>query len=127
MTLTRRDLLKNGALLVAFGLTAPSFLARAAIATQDGVGAGLPRALASGPGSRTRARLNGKQTLVVVQLSGGNDGLNTVVPYADPAYYALRPTLAIPREQVVPLDDRVGLHPSLAPLKPLYDARSGPT
>ena len=118
MTLTRRDLIKNGALLVAFGLTAPSFLAQSALATQA---APLPRALATGAGSRTRARLNGKQTLVVVQLSGGNDGLNTVVPYADPSYYALRPTLAIPREQVVALDGNVGLHPSLAPLKPFYD------
>ena len=116
MTLTRRELLKNGALMVAFGLTAPSFLAQAALATR------APTAHAAlGTASRTRARLNGKQTLVVVQLSGGNDGLNTVVPYADPAYYALRPTLAIPRDQVVPLDDRVGFHPSLAPLKPLFD------
>jgi uncharacterized protein (DUF1501 family) len=115
MTLTRRDLLKNGALLVAFGLTAPSFLAQAALATQGGAAA------VGAAGARTRARLNGKQVLVVVQLSGGNDGLNTVVPYADPAYYALRPTLAIPREEVVALDDRVGLHPSLAPLKGLYD------
>ena len=121
MTLTRRELLKNGALLVAFGLTAPSFLARAALAAQSEAEAGLASTLARGAGSRTRARLNGKQVLVVVQLSGGNDGLNTVVPYADPAYYALRPTLAIPREQVVALDDRVGFHPSLAPLKPFYD------
>ena len=121
MTLTRRELLKNGALLVAFGLTAPSFLAQAALATQSEAEAGLAASMAAGAGSRTRARLNGTQTLVVVQLSGGNDGLNTVVPYADPTYYALRPTLAIPREQVVALDDRVGLHPSLAPLKPIFD------
>lgn len=121
MTLTRRELLKNGALLVAFGLTAPSFLAQSALAAQTGAGPVLAGTATTGAGGRTRARLNGKQILVVVQLSGGNDGLNTIVPYADPTYYALRPTLAIPRDQVVPLDGEVGFHPSLAPLKAFYD------
>ncbi|MBV9492188.1 MAG: DUF1501 domain-containing protein [Verrucomicrobia bacterium] len=59
--------------------------------------------------------------LVILQLAGGNDGLNTLVPYDDDAYYRARPTLAIPRAQVLPLDGRVGLHPALAPLKGLYD------
>jgi len=54
--------------------------------------------------------------LVLVELKGGNDGLNTVVPYADPAYYALRPRLAISRDSVVQLTDRAGLHPALRPL-----------
>ncbi len=54
--------------------------------------------------------------LVLVELKGGNDGLNTVVPYADPAYYALRPRLAVRREDVIPLDERAGLHPALEPL-----------
>lgn len=58
--------------------------------------------------------------LILVELKGGNDGLNTVVPYADPAYYALRPRLAIARDAVLPLDARFGLHPSLAPLVPLW-------
>ncbi len=61
--------------------------------------------------------------LVLVELKGGNDGLNTVVPYADAAYYALRPKLAIARDQVIPLSDRVGLHPALAPLMPLWHDR----
>ncbi len=57
-----------------------------------------------------------RNLLVLVELKGGNDGLNTVVPYADPAYYALRPRIAIPRDQVLQLDARIGFHPSLAPL-----------
>lgn len=57
-----------------------------------------------------------RRLLVLVELKGGNDGLNTLVPYDDPAYYALRPKIAIARDQVVPLSERAGLHPSLAPL-----------
>ncbi|WP_269533049.1 DUF1501 domain-containing protein [Chitinimonas sp. BJYL2] len=58
--------------------------------------------------------------LIMVELKGGNDGLNTVVPYANPAYYALRPTIAIERDQVLPLDAQTGLHPALLPLMPLW-------
>lgn len=54
--------------------------------------------------------------LVLIELKGGNDGLNTVIPYADLQYAKLRPRLAIARDQVVPLDERTGLHPSLKPL-----------
>src|SRR5262249_10949483 len=50
--------------------------------------------------------------LVVVQLTGGNDGLNTVVPYADPEYAKLRPTLKLPKDQVKKIDDRLALHPA---------------
>jgi len=63
------------------------------------------------------------QLLVLVELKGGNDGLNTVVPYADPAYYGLRPRIAIRRDDVFQLDGRSGLHPSLAPLMPLWQSR----
>jgi len=66
------------------------------------------------------AHANYRKVLVLVELKGGNDGLNTLVPYADPAYYALRPRIAIARDQVVPLSDRAGLHPALAPLLPLW-------
>jgi uncharacterized protein (DUF1501 family) len=61
--------------------------------------------------------------LVLVELKGGNDGLNTVVPYGDPAYYALRSRIAIKRDDVLHLDGRSGLHPSLAPLMPVWQAR----
>jgi len=60
--------------------------------------------------------------LVLVELKGGNDGLNTVVPYADQGYYDLRPSLAIPREQILQLDQRTGLNPGLEPLMPLWRA-----
>jgi len=61
--------------------------------------------------------------LILVELKGGNDGLNTVVPYSDGAYYDLRPTIAVPRDQVLPLDARSGLHPSLEPLMALWKDR----
>jgi len=64
-----------------------------------------------------------RNLLVLIELKGGNDGLNTVVPFANPSYYALRPKLAIPREQVVALTDSVGLHPALEPLLPFWKSR----
>ncbi len=60
--------------------------------------------------------------LILVELKGGNDGLNTVVPYADDAYYRLRPRIAVKREEVLQLDGRKGLHPALLPLMPLWQA-----
>ena len=66
--------------------------------------------------------VNGKQpVLVVVQLSGGNDFLNTVVPYTNPIYYDTRTTVVIPQDEVLPINDTLGFHPSLGPLKELYD------
>jgi uncharacterized protein (DUF1501 family) len=62
-------------------------------------------------------------TVVLVELKGGNDGLNTLVPFADPKYYELRPRIAIARDSVVQLTERAGLHPSLSPLKQVWDAR----
>ncbi|MGN7981098.1 DUF1501 domain-containing protein [Burkholderia sp. 22313] len=58
--------------------------------------------------------------LILVELKGGNDGLNTVVPYADPLYYQFRRGIGIKRDQVLQLDAQTGLHPSLAPLMPLW-------
>jgi uncharacterized protein (DUF1501 family) len=60
--------------------------------------------------------------LILIELKGGNDGLNTVVPYADQAYYALRPRIAVKRDDVLQLDARTGLHPALAPVMPLWQA-----
>lgn len=63
-----------------------------------------------------------QKTLILVELKGGNDGLNTVIPYADPQYAALRPRIAIARDQVLQLDEATGLHPALSPLMPLWKA-----
>src|SRR6476661_7416341 len=61
--------------------------------------------------------------LLLVELKGGNDGLNTVVPYADPRYRELRPALGIAREKVVQLDEHVGLHEKLEPLVESWKAK----
>src|SRR4029079_11518103 len=63
-----------------------------------------------------------RRLLVLVELRGGNDGLNTVVPYADPLYARLRPRLAMARDKLVALDAYAGLHPSLAPLGDVWFA-----
>jgi uncharacterized protein (DUF1501 family) len=62
------------------------------------------------------------RTLVVVQLSGGNDGINTLVPYSQPAYYNARPTLALSKTDVLQINGDVALHPSMSTLQSLYDA-----
>src|SRR4051794_23420835 len=60
--------------------------------------------------------------LVVLEMGGGNDGINTVIPYADDLYHKARPTLRQTRDTVIRLDDHVGLHPSLSSLKPMWEA-----
>jgi len=102
MSITRRSLLSCGALLVASGLVAPSFIARTALAL-------------------SQSSANPRRILVVVQFSGGNDGLNTLVPFGDPLYYELRSSLAVPATSVIPLAAGVGLSPELPALKPLWD------
>ncbi len=71
--------------------------------------------------ARTDAAAEAAGTVIVVFLRGAFDGLNAVIPWADPAYATLRPTIAIPTDAVIDLDGRFGLHPSLWPLKDLYD------
>ena len=61
--------------------------------------------------------------LLLVELKGGNDGLNTLVPYADPKYRELRPAIGVARERILPLDERVGLHEKLEPLMESWKAR----
>ena len=59
--------------------------------------------------------------LVVLQLSGGNDALNTLVPYTNPHYFDNRPNVRVPEDQVLAINDEIGFHPTMAPLKRLYD------
>ncbi len=65
-------------------------------------------------------RIGSSKILVVVQLAGGNDGLNTVVPYGMGEYYQLRPNIAIPAGQVLPLSNTIGLHPNMSALSDVY-------
>ena len=62
-----------------------------------------------------------KRALVVIQLIGANDPLNTVVPYSDGLYYDNRPTVAVPADQVLPIDDNFGFNPNMGPIKSLWD------
>src|SRR5690348_2684526 len=95
---TRRDFMRLGlgtSTLLACGATVPTFLANAA------------NALAAEPARDAKSRV-----LVVLQLDGGNDGLNTVAPYADDDYRKHRPKLYLGVKAVVKIDDRVGFHPA---------------
>jgi uncharacterized protein (DUF1501 family) len=98
------------------------FIAGAAGAGVIGAGGvGLARGLTHT--SPAVSRPTAKGTLVLVALYGGNDGLNTVVPYRDPTYLAARPDLGIQPHDVLPLDNDLGLSPSLKGLKSLWDAK----
>ena len=92
-----------------------------------GIGAGLPfvlgrttEALALQALQGTSVEKHPERILVVVELSGGNDGLNTVVPYGDPAYYKARPRIGIPETKVIKADGGFGFHPSMVGFERLY-------
>jgi uncharacterized protein (DUF1501 family) len=110
-TTTRRIFLQRGMTMLAVGATVPTFLDQTVMALVKP----LDGALTQAPSGK-----DGK-ILVVVQLSGGNDGLNTVVPYADDLYHKARPGLAHGPDSVLKIDDYLGLHPNLEPLKALYE------
>lgn len=103
--LTRRELLAKGT-MIAVGLSTPRWLA--AVAHGD---------LIRAAGGR---KVDPDNILVVCQLSGGNDGLNTVVPFADPLYAKARPTLALKGDEVLHLNEAMGLHPTMGGLATLY-------
>jgi len=82
-----------------------------------------PAAASGTTGTPATPTPTAQRTLVVVQLSGGNDGLNAVVPYGNGLYYQLRPQIGIAANQVLPLDNQIGLHPNLKSFKALYDKK----
>src|ERR1700741_2907852 len=103
MSITRRVFLRNSALAVVGTAAIPSFLTRAAYGSAE-------------PGARTKR-------LVVIFQRGAADGLNIVVPHGERAYYDMRPTINIPRKDVLDLDGFFGLHPSIASLQPIWNQR----
>ncbi|MCB9845696.1 MAG: DUF1501 domain-containing protein [Phycisphaeraceae bacterium] len=109
---TRRRFISNGLTLASAAIAAPAFLQRTALALP-----GLRPDLSSLPG------VPQDKILVVVQLSGGNDGLNTVVPFGDPAYYRARPQIGIAQRDALVLSQEqgIGLHPAMTGVKGLYD------
>lgn len=111
---TRRAFLQTGLYMVSAATSVPTFLNRSAVALA---------AQADGAATSSLPGVPQDRVLVVVQLSGGNDGLNTVVPYGMDAYYKARPGISIPRAEVLSIDPRrgIGLHPSLAPVKELLE------
>ena len=111
MQLSRRAMIKNGMLVVSAGMVMPAIFSR-------GVASAMSQSLDGSHIAQTAT----DRTLIVVQMAGGNDGLSTVVPYTDPLYIKMRPTLGIPQSKVLTLDSRLGLHPNLAPLKKIWDA-----
>jgi len=100
MSITRRIFLRNGAMAVVGTTALPSFLTRAALGAAD-------------PAFRNKR-------LVVIFQRGAADGLNIVVPHGEPDYYAMRPTINIPRKSVLDLDGFFGLHPAMASFEPLW-------
>src|SRR5580700_8456698 len=107
MNISRRCFIKNGGLAMLGMAALPAFLQRAVAATET----------------------PNKKKMVVLFQRGAMDGLNVVIPFGERNYYSLRPTIAIPEprrsnaDTVIDLDGFFGLHPSLAPLMPIYQRR----
>ena len=100
--ITRRDFISSSLLATGIGIMVPPILAKSVLAA-------------------TAEGIHNDRVLVVLQMGGGNDGLNMVVPYADPAYLQARPTIGVSPDTVLPLNTQVGLHPTMPKLKALYD------
>lgn len=109
---TRREFLRSTVLGGALASTVPAFLANTFSALQ---------ASAADSAIQT-ATGRDHEILVVLQMAGGNDGINTVVPFANDHYRRARPKLGLAASEVLKVNDEIGLHPSLAGFKSLYDA-----
>jgi uncharacterized protein (DUF1501 family) len=103
--MNRRDFLKMGVLATGGSLTSQV----------DGVAYAAETALAGNPAGPYR------NLLILIELKGANDGLNTVVPIADPLYAQLRPKLALPKDKLISLTEQEALHPALLPLQSLWE------
>ncbi|MEO5957787.1 MAG: DUF1501 domain-containing protein [Opitutaceae bacterium] len=102
---TRREFLRassKGIGLLAFSQFAPQFLVQSTLAASP-------------------APEKDRSVLVLVQLAGGNDGLNTLIPFDDPDYFRLRPTLGIPKDKALRVADSLGLHPSCTAIHSLFN------
>jgi len=106
---SRREFLRAGLLGLGIGMRLPYVFERTALA------------IASEACGDDR-EAHPERIMVIVELAGGNDGLNTVVPYRQDAYYKLRPTLAIKAQATLKLTDDIGLHPAMTGFKALWDA-----
>jgi uncharacterized protein (DUF1501 family) len=102
---TRREFLTRGLGLIGVGAVLPNFLIRTALAAQ--------------PAGDKDPRI-----LVLLEMNGGHDGPSGLVPFGHEGYYRLRKATAIPREQVLKLNDEVGLHPNLTGFRELLDQRA---
>ena len=109
---TRREFLRRTVLTSALSWTVPTFLANTFSALQAEA-ANRATQIATGRDATI---------LVILQMAGGNDGINTVIPYRSDFYHKARPRIGIPAKQVLKLNDEVGLHPGLSGFKELFDA-----
>jgi len=105
MSTTRRDFLLSGLGLMGAIMYGPDLLGCLAQQAEA-----APRVVGA------------SKILIIVQMSGGNDGLNTVIPYTDPAYLKIRPTIGIKPDVVLKLDDKIGLNPNMTPFQDLFKA-----
>lgn len=115
MATSRRKFIVNGLGYVSLGLTMPAFL-KAAVADETMMMSG-----AGALGTGALPPIPKGKILVVIEMSGGNDGLNTVIPHADPAYAKLRPNIGLPSAEVVKISDKLGLHPRMTAMGKMFE------
>jgi uncharacterized protein (DUF1501 family) len=109
MPVSRREFIQNGLGFVALGLSMPTLLMQATEAMAAEVTAG------------TAPRPDNGKILVVLEMAGGNDGLNTVAPITDPLYAQFRPNIGLKANSVIGIDKNLGLHPNMTALGDLYE------
>jgi uncharacterized protein (DUF1501 family) len=109
---TRRQFLRTTVLGSALSWTVPAFLANTFSALQSQAADSATQIATGKDGT----------ILVVLQMAGGNDGINTVVPYANDYYHQARPRIGLPADKVLKMTDQVGFHPAMTGFKSLYDS-----